>query len=165
MNATVIGLGNILFKDEGFGVHLLRYLEKNFSFPENVSLIDGGCAGLSLINLMREKDTVFIIDVYLSDSPPGTLKVFSWEEIENLGGQHFASVHQFGVKDALGLARLHHIKPKIFRAYAVVPENMELGTELSPTLKKVLPSVAEKIISDLMEYEPNIQKKGKESCV
>ncbi|WP_457756072.1 hydrogenase maturation protease [Thermodesulfatator indicus] len=151
ISATIIGLGNILFQDEGFGVHLIKFLKKNYSFPEGFTLIDGGCAGLSLINLIRDKDLVFIVDVYLSDSPPGTLKVFSWEEIENLGGQHFASVHQFGVKDALGLARLYHIRPKTFKAYAVVPESMELGTELSPTLRKNLPLIAERIVKDLRE--------------
>ncbi|WP_022854123.1 hydrogenase maturation protease [Thermodesulfatator atlanticus] len=157
--AAIIGLGNILFKDEGFGVHLVRYLMNHYRFPVNCQVIDGGCAGLSLLDLMRGNDLVFIIDVYLSqEDPPGSYKIFSWNDIENLKGNNFASVHQFGVKDALGVARLQGIVPEVFKTYAVVPENMDLGLELSPTLAKVLPLLAEKVVSDLTNYNFKIEK-------
>ncbi len=133
---ALIGLGNILFCDEGFGVHFVRYLKKHFHFPERVELIDGGCAGLGLLHLIRGRQAVFLFDVYSSPEPPGTIRVFDWDSIEKLGDNALASSHQFGVKEALKIARLVDLAPPYFKAMAAVPERIEPGTGLSETLKR-----------------------------
>ena len=49
---TVLGIGNIILSDEGFGVRVVEYLQKNFTFPENVALIDGGTLGVELLHFV-----------------------------------------------------------------------------------------------------------------
>ena len=61
-NILVLGVGNILLHDEGVGVHVLRNLEKNYSFSENVTLIDGGTLGMRLLDTMSQADVMIVVD-------------------------------------------------------------------------------------------------------
>ncbi len=149
---ALIGLGNILLGDEGFGVHFIRHLQEEFIFPPQVEIIDGGCAGLGLINIMRGFDVVYIFDIFKASEPPGTLRIFDWETIENLADAQLATVHQLGVKDALQIARFQGIVPEYFRAYAVVPQDLSTGIGLSETLQRVIPSVREELFNDLKQW-------------
>ncbi|HHI97110.1 MAG TPA: hydrogenase maturation protease, partial [Thermodesulfatator atlanticus] len=79
---AVVGLGNLLLGDEGFGVHFIRYLKTFHSLPPSVELIDGGCLGLRILDLFREKKALIVVDFLLAKSPPGTIKTLSWEEIK-----------------------------------------------------------------------------------
>jgi len=150
---ALIGLGNILLGDEGFGVHFIRHLESSFLFPEEIALIDGGCAGFKLLNLMRGQDVVFLFDIYRSDEPPGTIKIFDWEDIELLEDSQFATVHQLGVKDALRMARFHGEVPAYFKAFAVVPERIAPGVGLSETLKRAIEPLSHLTFQELARWD------------
>ena len=149
---ALIGLGNILLRDEGFGVHFVRYLQEEFIFPPHVELIDGGCAGLGLINIMRGFEVVYLFDIFQASEPPGTLRVFDWDTIENMEDQQLATVHQLGVKDALQIARFQGVVPRYFRAFAVVPQDLSTGIGLSETLQGVIPSLCEQLFADLKQW-------------
>lgn len=157
---TLIGLGNILLRDEGFGVHFIRYLENHFFFPKNVSLIDGGCAGLGLLNLMRGKDVVYLFDIYRSDEPPGTLRSFDWETIEALEDRQFATVHQLGVKDALQIARFNGVVPEYFKAFAIVPQRLEPGIGLSEILQQSMEPLRHLLFQELARWEVHPKPKA-----
>ncbi len=147
---SIIGLGNILLGDEGFGVHVIHYLERHFLFPKECKLIDGGCAGLKLLDFMRGKTAVFLIDVYFSqETSEGIIRTFGWEEIEKFPSRGFVSNHQVGIREALALARLKGLKPKVFKVFATVPQDISPGIKLSPPLRKLLPLVSQNILDEL----------------
>ncbi len=146
---AVVGLGNLLLGDEGFGVHFVRYLKTYYSFPPLVELIDGGCLGLRILDLFREKEALILIDIFLAKSPPGTIKTLSWEDIKKLGTAKLASGHQVGIKEALSLAELTGLKPKYFKAFGIVPAQLGVGTELSPVLRERLPVLAEMVLAEI----------------
>ncbi|NPA48724.1 MAG: hydrogenase maturation protease [Thermodesulfobacteria bacterium] len=159
-NIGIVGLGNLLLGDEGFGVHLIRSLERQFVFPPQVELIDGGCLGLKLLDLLREKEGLLLIDVFLADAPPGTWRTFSWEELKDFGPAQFASAHQTGVREALFLAELEGLKPKFFRAYGIVPERLAPGTELSPVLASQMGPLIASLVEDLTSLRFEIRRRG-----
>jgi len=155
----LIGLGNILLKDEGFGVHFIKYLEKHYLFPAQITLVDGGCAGLGLLNIMRPFDIVFLFDIFQGEGPPGNIRIFDWEAIEALEDGQMASVHQLGLKDALRLARLQGIKPSL-KAFAVVPQDISTGIGLSNPLQKALIRVRDLLFEELklLAIKPKLKK-------
>lgn len=69
----ILGIGNILFADEGFGVRVAEAIEERYEFNENVSVVDGGVLGLNLLGVMSEADHLIVIDAVKSKQPPGTL--------------------------------------------------------------------------------------------
>ena len=69
----VVGLGNLLLKDEGVGVHAVEALKGKYDFPEEVCLLDGGTLGLDLLHLIEGMDRVLFVDAVDLKREPGTI--------------------------------------------------------------------------------------------
>ncbi len=95
----IVGLGNLILGDEGFGVHLIRYLRQNYIF-ENVDIIDGGTIGFRLIEYFMEYDKLLFVDAIKADDEPGTIYSFSLEELPpNI--TFVSSIHEIGLGDVV----------------------------------------------------------------
>lgn len=68
----VLGIGNILLTDEGFGIRVIQALEKAYVFSENVSIVDGGVLGIHLVGLISETDHLIVVDAVRNGGEPGT---------------------------------------------------------------------------------------------
>ncbi len=149
-NMAIIGIGNLLMTDEGFGVHVIRFLERNFMFPPNCSLVDAGTAGIYLAPYFERADQAFVIDILdKEDEEPGTIFRFSHEDMTGRAIQTSMSPHQLGVLEILEICRLRERLPDRIDFFCVVPKRIGQGVELSPELKGIVPKVAEKIVSEL----------------
>lgn len=144
----ILGVGNTLLCDEGFGVHALRYLEDNYAWPENVRLIDGGTLGLLLMAELLECDLAIILDVALGGNKPGTFYKFGNAELpESLGS--WQSLHQASVSDTLICCELAGHRPETI-IYAMEPFNInEMKAGLSREAEGKLPEFCAKVIADL----------------
>ena len=68
---TVLGVGNILFTDEGFGVRVIEALLEHYEFPDSVSVLDGGVLGLKLLGVISESDLLIVVDAVRNGGKPG----------------------------------------------------------------------------------------------
>ncbi len=136
--------------DEGFGVHVIKYLERNYKFPQNCSLVDAGTAGIYLAPYFEGADWAIVIDILdKGDEEPGTFFRLSHEDMTGKAIQTSMSPHQLGVLEILEICRLRERLPERIDFFCVVPRLIGQGVELSPVLKGVVPKVAEKIVSEL----------------
>ena len=78
----ILGVGNLIVGDEGFGVHAVRYLEEHYEFPDNVLILDGGTAGIYMSPFLEECDPVLVIDVVDIDAEPGSMHYYSSEDVK-----------------------------------------------------------------------------------
>ena len=69
----VIGVGNLLFCDDGIGILAIKYLQKNYTFAPEIELLDGGTLGFNLAEYFLEYDNVFIIDIISTSSDVGQI--------------------------------------------------------------------------------------------
>ena len=148
---TVLGIGNTILSDEGFGVRVIEYLQKNFTFPENVSLIDGGTLGVELQHFIVGTKKLLIIDSIDGGAEPG--KIFHLHGDEIL--KHFTqkiSAHEIGIQDILTMLEITGKKIPCVELIGVQPYSLEAGTELSETMKKFLPTFAEKTLKILENW-------------
>lgn len=147
---TVLGIGNILLKDEGVGVRVLERLRSDYRFPENVALYDGGVTGLmGLLPIIEDTDHLIVIDAIRGDSPPGTLYRYSLSEFR-LRLPKKLSMHDVGFVECLTIAELNGTLPKSTVILGAQPEDylrMEMG--LTETLQKTLVPLAEKVLREL----------------
>ena len=81
MNITILGIGNLLLRDDGVGVHAIRKLQHEYEFPGTVTLLDGGTKGLDLLPFLEQSDKVLIIDAANFKKEPGTIDVIEGENI------------------------------------------------------------------------------------
>ena len=148
---TVLGIGNTILSDEGFGVRVVEYLQKNFTFPENVALIDGGTLGVELQHFIIGTKKLLIIDSIDAGTEPG--KIFHLHGDEIL--KHFTqkiSAHEIGIQDILTMLEITDKKIPIVELIGVQPYSLEAGTELSEPMKKLLPIFAEKSLEILKTW-------------
>lgn len=137
MNILVLGVGNLLMQDEGVGVRALEELERRFTIPPCVELLDGGTAGMELLGQLAERDALVIIDAVQAGKPPGSLVRFADDEVPSVFRQKI-SPHQLGVSDLLAAARMTDCLPARLVLFGVQPKDLGTGLELSREVERVL---------------------------
>ena len=147
----ILGIGNLLFSDEGIGIHVIEALKKH-SLPENVELVDGSVLGFDLLPLLEDCGRLIVIDAIAADAPPGTVYSFDAAEVmEQMKTKTIpVSAHDFDFFQVLALMRQLKKMPPA-RIIAVVPQAMSPGTELSPLLKKKMPQIIQTISTYAVE--------------
>lgn len=108
----VLGIGNVLWADEGFGVRCIEAMAEQFALPDTVRLIDGGTQGLYLLPFLEESDAVLVFDAIDYGLPPGTLKIVHDDEVPAFTGAKKMSLHQTGFQDVIATATLMGYRPR-----------------------------------------------------
>lgn len=145
----VIGCGNLLMGDDGFGIHVLEELEKS-DLPENIKLIDIGTSSLDILHQLEGIDKVIIIDAVKSGNEPGV--VYRLTEKDLLYPDlNFLSLHELKLEHTLSIGKkiLGKKFPKEIIIFGVEVERIEGRIELSPKLKKVLPKVVNLVFKEI----------------
>jgi hydrogenase maturation protease len=150
MKIVILGVGNILLKDEGVGVRVVKELEKNYSFPSHVELIDGGTAGHHLINLVRDFDEIIVIDAVEGGETPGTLYRFCLDQI-TFEIPTALSIHEVGVLEVLSQLKLLDKTPRV-TFIGIEPRDISpWGMDLSPVIEEKIPEMMELVLKELEE--------------
>ncbi len=135
----VMGIGNVLWADEGFGVRCIEALQQRYEFAPHVSLIDGGTQGLYLIQHVQEATHLLIFDAIDYGLEPGTLKLIENDDVPRFMGAKKMSLHQTGFQEVLSLAMLTEKYPKQVLLIGCQPEQLEdYGGSLRPRVKLAL---------------------------
>ena len=158
----ILGVGNLLLTDEGFGIHLLRHLEQNYCFPDNVTLVDGGTAGIYMAPLMEECDPLIVIDVINSTTPPGTLHTFAKDDIKAGRMQLRLSPHQLGLLEVLEICELRGQAPENLHFICVTPQSLATSTALSPLVQEKIEPVTTMLMKLLKSYDCQPELRGSE---
>jgi hydrogenase maturation protease len=143
---VVIGVGNLLQKDEGVGIHAIQALEK-LDLPADVKLVDGGTEP-DLIAYTRAGDKMIIIDCAKAGGAPGDIYRFKPEDLA-AGKGVLTSAHEMGVVENLNLMSLTGNRPKDVVIIGIEPSEIDWGMELSGTLKKRLPELVKVILIEI----------------
>ena len=138
--ALVLGVGNILWADEGFGVRCVEAFEQRYEYDERVTVADGGTQGLYLVDLLREHDPVVIFDAVDFGDTPGTLRLVEDDAIPAFVGAHKMSLHQAGLQDVIACARLLGGCAQHMLLVGVQPVELEdYGGSLRPAVRERIP--------------------------
>ncbi|MEW6215488.1 MAG: HyaD/HybD family hydrogenase maturation endopeptidase [Nitrospirota bacterium] len=142
----ILGIGNLLLKDEGVGVHVVERM-KDMALPPDVEVMDGGTMGFNLLYYLEGREKVIVIDAAKAGSPPGTLYRFTDKDLADKRG-FFRTAHDFDFVDALKTARFLGHKPEVI-IIGVEPEDMSDGLELSPVIKEKIPRIIELVMKEI----------------
>jgi hydrogenase maturation protease len=158
MKTLIFGAGNLLLSDEGFGVHFIHYLQKHYSFPEEVELYDGGTLGIMVTHMLEDADQVFLVDVVEAQGAPG--EIFRYEKEDFMLGTLPVkmSPHQIGIQEVLALSEIRGRCPKKVSLFGIIPATYEAGTELSPLLSGKLPELAEMLVAEIRAGGSMVEK-------
>ena len=151
-NILVLGIGNILWADEGFGVRVVQALQQAYQFPPEVSLLDGGTQGLALIPYVQAADVLIILDAVDFQLQPGTLVELRDAEVPAYLGAKKMSLHQISFQEVLALCQLLGNSPRRLLLVGVQPEVLEdYGGSLSAVVKRQMRPAMDRVLAYLAE--------------
>lgn len=152
-NILILGIGNLLWADEGFGVRCVELLNERYRFPDGVRLMDGGTQGIYLVQHVQQADCLIVFDAVDYGLAPGTLKVVRDDEVPRFMGAKRMSLHQTGFQDVLALAAFTGAYPRELLLVGVQPAELEdfggslrepVRAQLEPALAIALAFLAER---------------------
>ena len=149
MKVLVLGAGNLLLSDEGFGVHVIRYLAQHYVFSEAIELYDAGTLGIMATHKLEDADVVYLIDVVLAEGAPGTVLRYDKEDFMLSRVPVKLSPHQAGVQEMLLVSELRGRCPSEIYLLGVIPVSIEPGVSLSPLLAQRVGEVADALVTEL----------------
>lgn len=145
---VVVGIGNLLLKDEGVGVHVIRALEKR-RLPADVELVDGGTAGPDLLPYLSGAERIIVVDALRGGGEPGSVYCLTPDDCEPKAAGDTLSLHDLGVLVALSdLELLEGRKPRVL-IIGVEPKEIGWGMELTPEVAASVPKVIELVEKEL----------------
>ena len=148
----ILGIGNVLWADEGFGVRTVETLARRYSFPESVTLMDGGTQGLYLLEHVQAADVLIVFDAVDYGLSPGSLKYIEGDDVPNYLGAKKMSLHQTGFQEVLATAEMLGDSPEQIMLIGVQPEELEdyggslcdsVKAQIEPAIRLALQALAE----------------------
>jgi hydrogenase maturation protease len=137
---VVLGVGNLLWADEGFGVRCVEALGNGWDFPSEVEILDGGTLGLALVPLLLDATHVLLFDAVDHRGAPGTLLVARDDEVPRFMTGSKMSLHQAGMNDILASLELLGHRPERFTVVGIKPvELADYGGSLTEPVQQQLP--------------------------
>ncbi len=148
---TILGVGNVILRDEGFGVRVAEYLDSHYDWPESVQIVDGGTLGIELTQYVTGTEKLLVIDSINGHAAPGT--VFRFENDAVMA--HFQdklSAHEVGIQDVLALLTVTGHKIPDVVVIGAQPYDLEAGVELSAGMKAIFPQIVERALGELKAW-------------
>lgn len=147
-NILVLGVGNLLLRDEGLGIHVIRSLQSQFEVSSDVQVVDGGTAGTSLLDSILGCDHLIVADAARMCAPVGTVARFAGDDLSVCFAEK-QSAHDWGLCEILLQARLLGHQPSVV-VIAAEPADIESwNLDLTPELAAKLPELVDCVVREI----------------
>ena len=149
---TILGIGNVLQKDDGIGVYAAEYLWQNYTFTPNINIINGGVEGINLLDIFIENDDVIILDTISIDDKPSSIYNIPATELGGYG-LNSGSAHEIGVLQCLDMLDLQDKPRPKSNMIAIIPQEVSFEFNLSQVLKDSFEDYIHVVLSDLAKRD------------
>jgi hydrogenase maturation protease len=153
----IIGIGNILQKDDGMGVYAASYLHQNYTFSKELEIINGGVEGIHLLNVLEENNHVLILDCLQLNDDPASIYAIPAPEISGYGLNN-GGAHEIGIIQCMDMLEMQGKDVPEAMVIGIVPEEVTFEFGLSQSLTNAF----EGYISVVLQY---LKKQGIEAVM
>jgi hydrogenase maturation protease len=132
LSAALLGLGNVLLKDEQVGVHVVNTIKERYTCSPGFQIVDGGSLGLDLLPFFESVDDILIVDAMDFGKEPGYVEILEGNEISAFIFPK-VSMHHLGLADLLTAASLRGTVPSRLCMVGIQPfaSDYTFGLEMS----------------------------------
>lgn len=156
----VLGVGNTLMRDEGAGVHVIRYLENLGQGLADTQLIDGGTLSFSLAPLLQQVSGLIVIDAAQLQAPAGSVSVFEGGYMDDfLGRARRLSVHEVCLTDLLGMALAAGELPQRRALIGIQPASVDWDESPGPSVAGAIPLAGKRTLEILARWRKEVSHK------
>jgi hydrogenase maturation protease len=152
LTTLLLGLGNILLRDEGIGVHTVNRMREEWSFSPEVEIIDGGTLGLDLLPYFEKYSRILIVDAVDFGKEPGYISLLKDGDVLKPFSKKL-SVHNIGLADILFSCQLIDIKPAEIIIIGIQPKSMDIGLDMTEEIGGKMPDLINTAIKTLENWD------------
>lgn len=149
----ILGVGNVLTRDDGLGPYSIAQLIAGYDFPADVALLDIGTPGMDFTPYIAHARSVIVLDAVKGKGGSGSIEVWRNEELLKAPPVARTNPHEPGLREALMATELTDSSPQEIILIGVVPETVENGTHLSDAVKAAVPGVITQVLEELDRLE------------
>jgi hydrogenase maturation protease len=149
--AAVLGMGNVLMGDDGFGPYVARVLESEWELPPDVVVQDLGTPGLDLAPWLAGTEIVIVLDAVAASGDPGDVRTYPRGDLFRRAPGPRLGPHDPGLREALLSAELAGVAPRELWVVGVVPASVATGPGLSPPVRAAVPAAVDAAVRLLQE--------------
>jgi hydrogenase maturation protease len=149
----ILGVGNVLCSDDGLGPYVIKVLESEYEFADDVEVIDVGTPGLDFTPYLADAKLVVVVDTVRGSEPPGSLRVLRDGEIVSAPPPPRMSPHEPGLREALMATEFSDSSPEEIVLVGVIPQTTDGGTHLSDPVRSSVRGVVDLIVAELARLE------------
>jgi hydrogenase maturation protease len=131
----ILGVGNILFTDEGIGVRAVEEMERRYDFSANVTLMDGGTLGTRLMDPIMGCDLLIVVDAVLGDGDAGSIYRLTGEDLRKSIAFR-DSMHQTDLVDTLIMCEIVGNRPEAVIVGMEPHDYHTMAVDISPVAKE-----------------------------
>jgi len=157
-NLAILGIGNILEKDDGVAIYATKFLEKNYQFDPQIDIINGGVEGINLLNLFMDYKEIIILDAIEIDDEPGSIYHIPAHELTGYG-LNSGGAHEIGVLQCFDILELMGKELPRSSVLGIVPHTIDVCIDLSDVTKNKFFVYIQTLIS-ILENKQIIVKKN-----
>ena len=158
LSILVLGLGNILLRDEGLGVRAVERLAAAYDLLDNVEVLDGGTLGLDLLPRLTGVDALLLVDAVKAGEHPGTLVRLEGDAIQSALAVKM-SVHQVGLQELLAVSAFQGTRPPRVVLWGMEPAEIDWGLELSRPVAARLDALSEAVAQELRTWGADLARR------
>ncbi len=148
---AVLGIGNVLQRDDGIGIKVLNFIDSQYCFPENVELVDGGTCGATLNSSIIGRKWLILLDALDVQGDPGEIRTLSGKDFINRPAQIKMSPHQVGFLDLIQMMRLEGTGPEDLDLIGVIPKDTSNGITISAEVEQAMDGIIVRLFALLAE--------------
>ncbi|MBY0575803.1 MAG: HyaD/HybD family hydrogenase maturation endopeptidase [Gallionellaceae bacterium] len=149
----LLGIGNILWADEGFGVRCVEAINGAYQFGEDVTVLDGGTQGLYLLHFLEDAQYLIVFDAVDYGKLPGEMVIAKDDEVPRFMGAKKMSLHQTGFQEVIACASLAERLPESMLLIGVQPEQLEdFGGSLRDVVKAQIPKAIDVALEQIRQW-------------
>ena len=147
---VVLGVGNMLMKDEGIGIHVINSLADS-PLPTDIELeiIDGGTSP-DILHLVGGANKLIVVDAVKGGEEPGAIYKFRAQDI-TVEDEYPVSLHQINLFESLDMMEYMGDKPEEIIIIGIEPKEIGAGLELSSELEQKVPQIVQLVLDEIME--------------
>jgi hydrogenase maturation protease len=156
-HVMILGVGCTLYTDEGFGVRVIERLDEQYSFPEHVSVVDGGVLGTNLLGVISLADHLIVVDAIRHKGKAGDRYRLYGDDIpKRIRAKN--SIHQVDFLEALTLCTALDKVPDTV-IVGVEPEDIDTcSIEMSPVIQDQIDPVIQMVLKELDRFEVDYKR-------
>ncbi|UFH59621.1 HyaD/HybD family hydrogenase maturation endopeptidase [Sulfurovum mangrovi] len=148
---ALIGIGNIMFHDEGLGAYAVKYIEENYHIPENLTIVEGGTLGFTLMTYYQEYDKVIIVGTASKNAPVGTIFSESSEEVLNNSSIIRNTANEVEITMMLEICSFHEDMGEV-QLITMVPEDIiDVCNGLTSSVLGNMPKLVDATLKELKD--------------